>query len=229
MRPYIFFSILIMLLVFQRCKKQEKCPEIFLLPASISPHKPTYKVGDTIEVVSMFHYMLPGYHQDDATRERKKVGDFDMRGIVWHPGASVYRIDSLFMHSEYSLIGSNFAFLQQTNGFGPFQYSESGVRLTGEYEYANDTFQLSFKLICQSTGTYFFEIGSRNFGRRAQPFEGWCRRLTYDTKYVMNEYQNNNIDFLRESPDSHWNEWILLDPQGRFHDFGGYCFKVEPR
>lgn len=226
-RLLLFISTLF--LFFQGCIKDENCPELFLLPVSVTPQKAIYKVGDTIEVVSRFHYMLPGYHQDDATRERRKVGEYDMTGIAWRPSASVYRIDSLYSHSEYSLIGSNFTVLQQTEGIAPFQTSESGVKLTGEYEFANDIFYLSFKLICMNTGTYFFEIGSHNIERYAQPFEGWCKRLSYDTKYVMNEYQNNNIDFLRESPDPHWNEWILLKPQERFHDFGGYCFKVEPR
>ncbi len=211
-------------------KKDEKCPEIFLLPVSVSPLKSVYRIGDTIEIVSRFHYLLPGYHQDDATKDRKKVGDFDMRGIAWRPSAGIVRIDSIYNNNtQYSVIGIDFTFLQQTPNFSLFQYSESGVGLVGEYDYSRDTFNLSFKLICNKSGTFLFGIGSDNELRYAQPFDGWCKRLRYYTKYKMNENQNNNIEFLRESPDPHWNTWTLLDPQGRFHDRGGYCFKVEPR
>ena len=223
--------LIVALILISGCGKNlEKCPEIFLLPVSISPQKPIYKVGDTLEVVSRFHYILPGYNENYATGERRKVGDYDMRGIAWRPVVHIFRVDSLYNDNpQYSVIDLDFTFLQQTANFRPFQYSESGTGLDGEYEYVNDNFHLSFKLVCHTSGTFFFRIGSSNSLRYAQPFDGWCKQLMYYTFYEMNENQNNNIDFLRESPHSHWNEWTIFDPQGRFRDRGGYCFKVEPR
>ena len=62
---------------------------------------------------------------------------------------------------------------------------------------------------------------------QSQEFEGKCQRIEIGSAVKLNEGTDNNIDMLNDSPDPHYNDWMLQKPEQRFHRFGGYCFYVK--
>jgi hypothetical protein len=103
--------------------------------------------------------------------------------------------------------------------------------LQGKYNYHNDTFDLQIKLIPLKTGTYFLRQESTTGQSEIQNFPDKCPGENVDVWVTMNNYQtinDNNIDLLTESSDTHLNTWILTNPKTNFYNFGGYCFRVIP-
>ena len=47
---------------------------------------------------------------------------------------------------------------------------------------------------------------------------------TLDCNY---QYSSNNIHILSESPFSYFNTWLLIEPDSRFYNAGGFCFRVK--
>lgn len=217
-----FVIILIYLLTFSACRKSETCPLYFELPLQVTPEQSIYNVGDTIIFTSTFHKVLPAYNSS-----RKIVEDrtFDMEGIFWSPSVLIRKIDSLIEDFTSSVIPQNFEFI--TNEDFDFQISAGGI-LRGEYAFDKDTFNLQYQIICKTPGTYFLSQGSYVPRRNGQDFPGRCNNGTsLEVWYKINEGNDNNIDFILESPIEEWHSLATRDPLNAFHRAGGYCFKVE--
>ncbi|HMG14165.1 MAG TPA: hypothetical protein VK590_01890, partial [Saprospiraceae bacterium] len=200
----------------------------FKIPSKILPAISTYKIGDTITIISKFHRSVPSY-----SLENLDTGKKDMSGIKWKPRSAIYRIDSLDFPNnvEYSDFEKNFHFVNDKSyNYKIFKFSDNSSSLIGEYNYSNDTFSLSYKILALKAGTYYLESGSDNYPGVVdqQDYPGKCHGVGFEVYIDMNKNTNNNINFLKESPDYHWNTWIFKDTTGRFNKFGGYCFKVKP-
>ena len=99
--------------------------------------------------------------------------------------------------------------------------------MTGEYLYTNNTYSLEFKIIPTQPGLYFLEQAVRMRLSPNQSFDNKCSNVQLDGGEVnLNGEDDNNIDFLSRSPDEHYNYWVLLKPEERFYQFGGYVFYV---
>lgn len=223
----LLFCIVILILLIFSCSKPENCPTYFILPINVYPKQIQYKVGDTISITSKFHSEILAYDQ-----LYNALHTIDMKGIYWHPLGKVGRIDSIINENVlYSVLSDHFIYLKDTLcAFELFQYSEDGTGLVGEYGLIQDTFYLAYKLICLKPGTFIMGHGGKNLQDDTfqQEFPGKCKGEGLEVRYKMNEGSDNNIHLLMDSPHSHWNTWILDDPDFRFHRSGGYCFTVVP-
>lgn len=71
---------------------------------------------------------------------------------------------------------------------------------------------------------YFSDQRLKSTPVRWQDFLGKCDYTEMDARVTLNDNADNNIDYLRLSPDKQYNTWILEKPDERFYKFGGYVF-----
>ena len=86
-------------------------------------------------------------------------------------------------------------------------------------------YRLTVKLIPKRTGLFYIQQGS-DINIVEQEFPGYCSLNDMRTVMELNEDQDNHIYLLSSSPDSHFNEVVLANPQASFYDKGGYAFVV---
>lgn len=207
--------------LFLSCHKE--CNDLvnydFVLPATLSPTKDTFKIGDTIDISSEFSDMV----FDRATNKTYKLENWK-----FYPETTIVRIDDTTVVtdnlSEFSY------FIDPIYNYKLFSYSDGGKSLVGQYNYQNNAYKLEYKLIPNQRGLYFLRHTTDlyNLGKK-QDFEGRCPkgRAGLDGYVNLNGGADNNINMLSSSPDPHYNDWILQKPEERFHKFGGYCFYVQ--
>jgi len=217
---------LLSILVISSCNDQKKCPIYVQIPAQIIPQKAEYHLGDTIKIISKFHHDILAYDS-----EEKEIGNFNMTNVEWKPLTVISRIDTLGQAGT-SKIHLYFSFVENINyDYKLILISDDFSALEGEYNYKEDSFDLQIKLIPKKIGSYFLRQESTTFDYGDQDFPGKCPYENVDARVKMNNYDDlndNNINLLSESPDTHFNTWILTDPKTNFFNFGGYCFKVVP-
>lgn len=199
----------------------ENCPNYFYVPAQFLPAKQEYKVGDTITVSSRFHREVIGF-----SIEGKDLGFFDLGNVSFKPVTFIYVIDQ-DISEEISVVSEAFDFIENDN----YDYAETvyteGSALTGEYNFHNDTFDLSYSLVAREPGLYYHELGSWIGISSNQTFDGKCQGEIY-VYMNLNMGLNANIELLSESPNWHYNTWIPQNAKNRFYDMGGYAFRVVP-
>lgn len=106
-------------------------------------------------------------------------------------------------------------------------YSDGGNDLYGEYNYVNDSFDLEIRLVPCKAGLYRMNQSCDLWFGVYEEHEAKCGDGDeYETFTNMNEGRDNNFHLLYESPESHFNTWIPQKPDPRFHNAGGYCFRV---
>ena len=213
----LFFLFTLFVFVLS-CHDSQKCPDKFYLPAQLFPVKQEYRVGDTITINSAFHREVLAFNT-----EGKEVGYFDMAGVEWMPGTGVYRINIDSAESK-SILSESIGFVESSQYDYSLTLTSGGTILTGEYNFSNDSFNLEYKLVLLQPGVFFHEFGSSTGIGDSQSFEGKCG--DFQVFMNINEGMDNNISLLSESPNSHFNNWILLSPKTRFYDMGGFAFKV---
>lgn len=209
------FPILILGLLFQACTKKDcdfdGAEYEFELPASLSPARDTFRVGDTIFISSSFN---------DEVFEFKTQMKYSLVNFRFYPVTGVYKIDT------FPAIDDG---LQYFDVFisPEFNYHRGGELLFGQYNYENGVYLLAFKLIPRKPGLFYLEQGSALYPlEETQEFPGKCRNKISDARVTLNGGSDNNIGLLSDSPDPHYNAWILSDPDDLFYKFGGYCFYV---
>lgn len=198
------------------CRKAENCPSRFQLLASITPYSEVYVVGDTITIQSKFSKNILEVNLNKT---------YDMEGVKWYPLTRIANIDTLGIVRSHTK--ENFEFISNSlYNYYCFTFSsDNSSVLTGELNYQNDSFDLEVKLITQTPGLYYLGHGSTLFNDD-QDFPGNCRQVGIEGYTLMNDGMDNNIHLLQESPEPHYNTWILQKPDERFHRGGGYCFRV---
>ncbi len=188
----------------------------FEIPATLTPAKDTFQVGDTIEFTSSF---------SDELYERITDHVYKLENIKFYPETAIYRIDivgAIEDFAEFEIV------LDTIYDYNFFDYSSGARTLVGEFLYDNHAYTLGFKIIPKQRGLFFFRhgLGIGSYGEN-QEFDGKCSNVKIDGVVKLNDGVDNNIEMLNDSPDSHYNDWILQKPGERFHDFGGYCFYVK--
>lgn len=213
------------------CKDVKNCPRFFTLPVSITPAKEVYNIGDTITIISEFSDQLVGLNIEET-----EIGTFDMKGIQWKPRIRIFKIDTFITERDdhVSKIAANF-YIDVSNTLFEYKvYSTGDEALVGEYVEQGNKF--SFKIIIspQIKGTYYIEFDSRNnYGNFGfQDYPGVCKNDILNIYYKTNEGKDNNLHFLKESPDPFWDRSRSNGYTGDIYTkepekVGGYCFKVE--
>ena len=211
------------LLVFWGCPREE-CRDAdfggayqFVIPATLSPAKDTFRVGDTIHISSVF---------SDEVYERQTEEYYKLEDWRFYPTTRLDKIDKV--DSNFVQDGlADFQYIIPTQyDYDRFDYGSGAIGLLGEYLYQDGQYSLKFKLIPQQPGLYYFTQFAAQGIDDDQDFPGRCPRVTSETNVELNGGADNNVEFLQNSPDVYYNERILARPQDNFHDAGGYCFYV---
>lgn len=213
------------------CKDVSKCPIYFTLPVSITPAQEVYKIGDTITIISEFEDQLVGLNT-----ELKDVGTFDMKGIKWKPVINFYNIDTFILNrDDHKPDFSSYVLLEILEGRLMIErYSNGSEQIFGEYFEKNNKFLFSLKIVPQKKGVFYIDFDSdNNYGTFGfQDYPGVCKNEKLAVYFKTNEGKENNLHYLKESPDPFWDRSRPNDYKGDIYSkepevHGGYCFKVE--
>lgn len=189
----------------------------FVIPATLSTAKDTFRVGDTIHVSSVF---------SDEVFERQTQNYYKLENWQFFPTTlldNIDKIDSNFVQD--GLIDFDIIIPEKYN-YNLNSYIDGSFGLEGQYFYENSRYSLEYNIVALKPGLYFFSQLSAQSLDENQDFPGRCPRVISNTNVELNGGADNNIEFLQNSPDIYYNERVLARPQENFHDFGGYCFYV---
>ncbi len=184
-------------------------PYEFDIPVSLSPTLDTFHIGDTISINSVF---------DNMVYERESQDSFSLNDFLFNPRCLVRKLDTI--DSNFDALES-FDFIEE-DGY-PFSISSGGTAFS-EYLFENGQYSLKFKLEPLEPGLYWLSFFS---GINEEPldFDGRCRGFQTTVFATMNQGEDNNVDFLLDSPNPEMlGLWNRKDE--KFHNFGGYCFYV---
>lgn len=216
-----YISILMVFICYflvQACiRKDCKIPNHdFEIPATLSPAKDTFNIGDTITISSVF----PNQVYDKSTEQYYKLENFRFYPEVWI--TKIHTVPVIENLSGFEFI------VDSVYNYNLFCYSDGSCSYYGEYNYSNQEYSLYYKIVLQSSGLYRLSQGSAIYPLGEwQDFEGKCWNVYSDVSTKLNDGIDNNVAFLNNSPDPHYNDWILQEPDYRFHRGGGYCFYVR--
>jgi hypothetical protein len=176
----------------------------------------TFRVGDTLHVSSVFDHWVYDQHGG---------GEYKLVDYNFYPGIGFTLISDT---SVQDVPQPKVEFYSTTNELSPFHSN----LVNTSYVYEEDTYSLRYKIVLQDTGLFMLSHGaSLTAGVTGnQEFPGKCWQVDATGAQIKLENQNlANIHMLEDSPDPHFNDWILQKPQQRFHDGAGFAFYVKPR
>ncbi|TAK34467.1 MAG: hypothetical protein EPO28_16030 [Saprospiraceae bacterium] len=188
----------------------------FEIPVELAPARDTFQIGDTITITSDFL---------DEVYERKTDKTYRLDNLRFYPSTEIVKIDST---ESISGINKYFEILLEDSLKYHYQEFSTGVQaLVGQYNYSSNRYFLKFSIIAKNSGLFYLEQGVSPDIEEHQDFDGKCSNIAIGGAVVLNDGADNNIHMLSDSPDPHYNDWILQKPEQRFHKFGGYCFYVK--
>jgi hypothetical protein len=206
-------------LFLEACIRKE-CRDIpggyqFEIPVELRPALDTFKIGDTITIRSSF---------SNQVYEVNTARTYELDNFQFDPYIGAVRLDTVNADegaTRFFSIGKSNVNLEFT------EYSTGTSVYNGEYAYDDESYKLELQIIPEQEGLFILFFNARMLDDR-QSFPGKCASLNaYRSIMRINDNAtNNNMNLLSESPDPHYNEWILQRPQERFFDAGGYCFYV---
>ena len=188
----------------------------FLFEATLSPAKTTFKIGDTISILSTF---------SDTVFDRTTNRNFVLEDWGFYTFTTIFKIDTL---PTIGRVADYFDVLaEEVYGMGLNTTSDDIQYFSPNFIYENNRYYLAYKFIPKAGGLYYFTFGVEPHDN--QVFDGICNKNggTFKGFLDLNEGANNNIDLLSESLDEDINTWLLEKPEDRFHREGVYVFRVE--
>lgn len=148
-----------------------------------------------------------------------------LEDFLFYPAMALLRIDT-FLAKNSSLMDFEIL-IDSTFNYRLWSYSDGATELVGQYSFEGGQYFLQYKLIPKQVGLFLISQAAAVYPQgEDQAFPEKCKLKGSSARVTLNGGADNNIEFLRSSPDPHYNEWILLEPEARFHKFGGYCFYV---
>jgi hypothetical protein len=215
---YIAFYIIVFTLIgfSSSCRKEKtKCPSEFVVYGEVLPYNETYKIGDTITLQTKYNYMI---------YEKNTEKYYDMRNLDIEAEFLIYRIDILFKpiyHNvlDYVTIVNNDSFKYNIETF-----NSGRSTLFSNIIFNDKTFFQEIKIVLNKKGLFMMVYGPFSLNNN-QDFEGKCKNVSFNLFTRLNKNLDNNIDLLKDSPDEHFNTWILQKPEERFYR-GGFAFRV---
>lgn len=189
---------------------------MFELEAELLPRQDTFQVGDTITVISQF---------DDVVFERYTQSSYKLEDFPFYPRTGLTELDTV---PQFPSI-RNFGFvLPSVYRFYTFYRDDGTSSMAATYVYEGGEYKLEYKFIPRKPGLYLFNLGSQLQPLNGdQDFPGRCRGIESWAYVKLNGGADNNIQMLQYSADTAQANWILKEPQDRFHDWGGYVFYVK--
>ena len=190
----------------------------FEIPATLTPAKATYRIGDTISISSRF---------SDQVYEAQTNKTYLLEDFRFYPAFIINEIsDSIVDRSALR----NFDFIIDTNiyNFNKFILTTGTIAYDGEFYYNNNEYSLEYKFIPKETGLYLLhQDAETGYWNDNQSFQGKCDNKRSNVRTLLNEEADNNIELARNSKDPDYNSWIFGDLSKNFTYLGGYVFYVE--
>lgn len=191
----------------------------FEIPATLSPAKVTYKIGDTISVISRFPHQV---------YERNTQRTYDLADYIFNPTLSIWEVST---EEIIKTVLNEFEVIVDTSIYNFYKYEFSSTETTiyeGNYSNKNGEYILEYKFIPTRTGLYMF--GQSNFtsnSRKHQSFPGKCDSATSGARVRLNAGQNNNPQFLLNSENEYLRTNIYQRQKNDFNGFGSFMFYVQ--
>ncbi len=188
----------------------------FLIPSTLTPALDTFSVGDTIFFSSIFEDRV----YDRGLGEHVVLSDFK-----FNPSTYLIRIDTVdevFALEDFKLLIDDLYNLKIRN-------TERGRHISCDYYYDDNSYTLEFSIIPRKEGLYLFNHILLINLTPGQTFDEMCPNLRgwLDSYSDLNDTADNNIEFLKFSPNAYYNDRIFVRPDEWFHSKGGYCFFVK--
>lgn len=190
----------------------------FILPVAIEPQRLTFSVGDTITVRSSF---------DNQVEEKYTGNTFLLDSINFYPVSFVENYTS--GETVYDFRGLEFIVDSTSQYFNRRVYSDGTESLEGRYDYRQGEYELTYRVVPTQPGLYALFQGADFVGSgERQNFPGKCQRaFIRGGCMVVNNGAANGIELLEaRRAENERIEWILREPDFRFHEMGGFAFEV---
>ena len=205
-----------LIIVLTSChKKNEPCPTEFQVYGEVLPYDSIYKVGDTISLQAKFNKNI---------YEQKTGKYYNMEKLNIESEFYLFRIDTINDGTDFGVF--KYVDIVQSNEFQDYvqTFSSGGQMYFSNIIFNNDTFFHEMKFIPKKKGIYVITYGPFSLNNNMD-FEGKCSNSDFFLYTRLNKEKNNNIDLLKQSPDEHFNTWILQKPEERFYR-GRFAYKV---
>ncbi len=186
----------------------------FEVSSTLFPALDTFNIGDTITIISEFN---------DQVYEAKTDKKYDLSKLTLPSNFKVWKIS--VSPTSYTAI-LNFNVLNDSSSDFYYDYYQglNAYSLKGKYDYTQSTYSLTYKIIPEDTGLFMCAHGPLSPGIA---FPGKCDDMESYFHVALNNGNDNNISMLSQSPDEHFNTWVLEKPDDRFHSGGSYAFYVK--
>ena len=186
----------------------------FQISSTLYPALDTFSIGDTITIFTEFN---------DQVYEAKTDKTYDLSNLTLYYYIRMYKIsESPTVRAAIDSFQFDYAGLN-TYHYDYFTNSNYKV-LRGDYSYYNNTYSIKYKFSPMDTGLF---ICSNAAELRGQSFPDKCDNMESEFHVDLNNGNDNNISMLSQSPDEHFNTWVLEKPYDRFHLSGSYAFYVK--
>ena len=166
-------------LLFSTCvsKECQRTNYQFEIPVTLSPALDTFRINDTISVISSF---------SDMVYERIDNRAYHLEDIQFYPSLFVSEISGT--QANEGALDFFEVLVPEEVDFQVFSSSTGLVNYEGQYLYQDNRYELTYQLVPKQEGLYFLEQGSRLalFGED-QTFVGKCKNLGMDAKISLNE------------------------------------------
>ncbi len=218
----IIFLILLLLTSTACLKKNCDIPNNqyeFEIPATLTPAKGTYKIGDTISVVSRFPHQV---------YERNTQRTYDLANYHFHPKMDIFEMSNEEINQT---VLNDFQVIVDTSIYDFYKYEFSSSQKTiyrGEYLNIGGEYILEYKFIPTKTGLYLYSYSSHSgTGDVDQTFPEKCGNTISFAWVNLNAGQNNNPQFLLNSENEYWRTNIYQERKNDFNGFGNFMFYVQ--
>jgi len=218
MRLFVLLSILVFLI--SSCGKPKECPDDFIVYGHVEPYSDVYYVGDTLElyVKNSCEYVY--------SRSQEKY--YSLRGHRFFSYLYIYQIDSSVTDYYYKLhefvdIIEDTTFAYETS-YSTDSNSHLSFRSVNQY----DSIYSSVKIVLKKKGLFYLSFGiwNSNSIRCGFPMNNSCDTINFDLRTILNKGRDNNINFIKESPNDHFNSWMLHPADKNFYERGSFVYKV---
>ncbi len=218
-KTLLFFWILLTLssCIKKDCEIPNNLYE-FEIPATLSPAKDTYKVGDTISVISRFPHQV---------YERNTQRSYELADYKFNPELDIWEVSNEEIDKT---ILNDFEVIIDTSiyDFQKFVFSDGTIIYEGNYLNKNGEYVLEYQFIPTKTGLYMFSHSSFSSSSSAnQPFPEKCNNVESGAWVRLNAGQNNNPQFLLNSENEYLRTTIYPRRKDDFNGFGNFMFYVQ--
>lgn len=197
------------------CKKSQDCPREFVVPAITYPYQETYKIGDTLKLVSNYSNRI----YENTTHETYNLESVSIPYFV-----VIYKLDTnynglLYQTNKYIEIVSSPIINYEIR-----VHTDLNSSIFFDSRLVNDSFYTELTMVFKRKGIYSLTFSTMLF-ESSQDFPGKCSNTNFEITTRFNNTKDNNIHLLSESPNTHFNDWILQKPEDRFYK-GSFAYRV---